>query len=140
VTRNPLVYLAHPIATYGTEWSVRCLDAVARHWPNAEVVDPAVRFASNAEWLADWPVIAPTLRALVVVGDESGTVGAGCLRELVDAIFWGVGVFTLVERRGVLRLARLSGLDVPQGANARAAAVLRPGRGISPAARSGGRR
>jgi replicative DNA helicase len=45
----------------------------------------------------------------------------------------------LPARMSFANRARLSGLDVPHGANARAAAVLRPGRGVPPAARSRGR-
>jgi hypothetical protein len=125
---RPRVYVAHPIATYGTSWSARGIEAVARAWPDAEVIDPAVCFDSNEAWLDVWPQLVATLSALVVVGDEQGRIGAGCLREIADAILWSVPTYTLAERRGVLGQAVLCGMTLPEHPSPQVAAILRAGR------------
>jgi hypothetical protein len=123
-----LVYIAHPISTYGSSWSARCIEAVERAWPDAEVIDPAMWFDSNEAWLNDWPHLVATLSALVVVGDEQGRIGAGCLREIADAILWSVPTYTLAERRGVLGQAVLCGMTLPERPSPDVAAILRAGR------------
>jgi hypothetical protein len=136
VTR-PRVYLAHPVSTYGTRWATRCVRAVEQAWADAEVIDPATWFASNEEWLASWPSIVKTLAALVVVGDELGRIGVGCWREMGDAIFWEVPVFTLAEGRcGGLDVARVARLEVPVHPTPSSAAMVRPGALVRPPARS----
>jgi hypothetical protein len=112
VAGRPRVYLAHPIGTFGTPWAARCAAAVGKAWPQAELIEPATRWSSNEEWLAEWPAIVKALSALVVVGDEHGRIGIGCWSEIGDAILWRVPLFTLAERRGVLRVAAVARLDV----------------------------
>jgi hypothetical protein len=82
----PLVYAAHPLTCYRSAHERACLDAIASAFPGAEVLDPAECFADAADWLAGWPALVPTLSALVLFADEQGNVGAGCLREVADAI------------------------------------------------------
>ena len=98
----PLVYAAHPVTTYGTDRERDALDRISDLVAPAQIVNPAVRYRSNADWLADWPGLPPTLSGLVVFADADGTVGAGCLRELTDA--WRLGIPTaFLDDHGQLR-------------------------------------
>lgn len=122
------VYVAHPIPTYRSSWSARCIEAAERAWPDAELIDPAERFGSNETWLDEWPALVATLSALVVVGDEQGRIGSGCLREIADAILWWVPTYTLADRSGELSLAVLGGMTFPERPSPHVAAILRAGR------------
>lgn len=75
---------------------------MAEHFPEAELLDPAAMFTSNAGWLAAWPELVRTLDLLVVWAGEAGFVGAGVLREVADAIVARVPVVAL-DSRGKLR-------------------------------------
>ena len=88
-TPRPLIYAAHPMTTYGTDLERAALARIGELVPTAKVVDPAVRYRDSAHWLIDWPKLLPTLAALVVFGDVDGTIGTGCLHELVDAWWKG---------------------------------------------------
>ena len=106
---RPLVYAAHPVTSYGTDVERRALDVIASWVPGARVIDPAIRYRDTAEWLDDWPILAPTLAALVVFGDGDATVGTGCLSELADAWRHGIPV-AMLDAAGLFR--RLSGLRI----------------------------
>lgn len=90
------------MSTYRTPLDGRQLAALARHFPEATVLDPAVMFGSNEDWLAEWPGILARLDLLAVWADEEGMVGAGCIRELADAIGARLPVVA-IDRRGLLR-------------------------------------
>jgi hypothetical protein len=109
VSARPRVYAAHPMTSYRTEHERTCLDALAALLPGAEIIDPAVRYRTNAGWLRAWPRLLSTLDALVLFADETGTVGAGCLREVVDAVAAGLVVGYLDDDR---RLCELVALDM----------------------------
>ncbi|MDA8310240.1 MAG: hypothetical protein M0Z46_06440 [Actinomycetota bacterium] len=121
--RGPRLYAAHALRCYGTAHERACLDAIEAAFAGWEVVNPAARYRSDAEWLADWPRLVSTLGALVVFADEEGTIGAGCLREVADAIVHGVPLFTLGAER---RLCDLVGLDLVAAGERTPAACARP--------------
>ena len=104
MTRRPKVYAAHPMTCYGTTHERASLDTLARLFPGAEIVDPAGIFASSTEWLDHWPDVLDGLDALVLFADEHGMVGAGCVREVADAIAAGVPVGYLDVYFGVCEL------------------------------------
>jgi hypothetical protein len=60
-----------------------------------EIIDPAAVFADTTDWLARWPSLHRDLSVVIVFGDEAGYVGAGCLREVSDAIVAGIPVLGL---------------------------------------------
>ncbi len=105
---RPRVYCAHPMTSYGTAHEAACLGALADLVPGAELVDPAATFTSSADWLERWPAMLTTLDALALFADEDGTIGAGCLREVADAIVVGVPIVCLDPCFG---LCELAGID-----------------------------
>ena len=96
------LYVARPLTAYGTDLDRRQLARVAEHFPEAEVLDPAAMFTSNAGWLAVWPEMVGTLDLIVLWADEDGFIGAGCLREVIDAMVASVPVVAL-DWKGRLR-------------------------------------
>jgi len=125
------VYVAHPMAGYGTPYTTACLDVLARLLPSALLIDPATIFAIDPEWRQAWPRVLQTLEGFVIFGDTDGTVGAGCIRELSDAIALGVPIAGFDLGRG---LRDISGFDIidPGSRSARRAATLRFGRCLGP--------
>lgn len=122
-TRKPHLYIAHPLTSYGTAHERACLDAIADAFREWQVIDPATRYASTGEWLAGWPKLLPTLNGLVLFADERGTVGAGCLREIADALVLGVPIGYYTPCFGVTELA---GFDLLPAAMRSAAACAWP--------------
>lgn len=104
---HPLVYAAHPLTCYSSAHERACLAAIAAALPEAEVVDPAECFADDADWLARWPALVAVLSAVVLFADEEGCVGAGCLREVADAIAAGLPVLVLDDRQHLCELEAL---------------------------------
>ena len=96
------VYAARPMTCYGTDLDRRQFARVADAFPDAEVLDPASMFDTNEQWLAAWPEVLASLDLLVLWADEDGFVGAGVLKELVDAIAARVPVVAL-DHEGTLR-------------------------------------
>ena len=96
------LYCARPLVAYRTDLDRRQLARVAELFPEAEVLDPAAMFTSNAGWLAVWPEIVGTLDLIVLWADEDGFIGAGCLREVTDAMVASVPVVAL-DWKGRLR-------------------------------------
>jgi hypothetical protein len=96
------IYGARPVTAYGSDLDARQLAALARHFPEATVLDPAELFESNEEWLVEWPGILARLDLLAVWADTDSIIGAGVLKELSDAIGAFVPVVVL-DRRGRLR-------------------------------------
>jgi hypothetical protein len=73
------------------------------------LIDPATIYASDTEWLRSWPRLVRILGGVVVFGAEDGTIRAGCIRELADAIALGVRVAGFDLGRG---LREISGFDL----------------------------
>jgi hypothetical protein len=103
----PLVYVAHPLTTYGTPLEREALDLLGALLPDVALVNPATRYVDSAHWLDDWPDLVAMLFGLVVVPDPDGTIGAGCLRELTDAWRTDVPVALLDGRQQIRRLSGL---------------------------------
>jgi hypothetical protein len=92
--------LLHHI-TYGTAWEHECHAALQDLLPEVELYDPATRYSSNATWRRAWPRVLETLSGLVLFASLDGTIGAGCMREVLDAVAWGIPVAGFGE--GMLR-------------------------------------
>jgi hypothetical protein len=95
------IYAARAMTSYGTAHDRRQFDALARHFPSAELLDPAGMFTSNCDWLGRWPGVLAGLDVLAVFGDEHGYIGAGVLSEVAGAIAQGVPVVALDEEGGL---------------------------------------
>jgi hypothetical protein len=80
------------MSSYGSDHAATCFDAIGELLPGARLIDPAAVYASDAEWLASWPRLVRTLKAFVIFGEPDGATGAGCIRELADAVALGVPV------------------------------------------------
>lgn len=123
---KPRVYAAHPLTSYGSEWAAKCLRRLRKLLPDVEIIDPEDKGWSADSWLDEWPSVLGSLSAVVVFGDEGGTVGTGCIREVTEAVFLGRPVWAFDGRR----LTELAGFEfMPEGRRtARRAAVLIGGR------------
>jgi hypothetical protein len=121
------------MAGHGTPYAAECLDALAGLLPGARLIDPTTIFASDMEWLRSWPRLVRTLGGFVMFGAADGTIGAGCIRELADAIAFGVPTAGFDFGRG---LREISGFDLIEvgSRSARRTATLRLGRCLEPAA------
>jgi hypothetical protein len=92
---SPLVYACYPKLTHGTPWAATHLWRLRELVAGAEVVDPEhCGWRNEQEWLTHWPDRS-RLSALVIFPDQLGTVGGGCLREISDAIAYGLPVAAL---------------------------------------------
>ena len=131
--RQPRLYAAHPLTSYGTEHEEVCLAAIRAAFSGWELIDPATRYASTGDWLADWPRLVPALDGLVLFADERGTVGAGCLREVADALILRVPVGCYDPCFGLCELARVDLLPAAMR-SAAACAWLVPGEQVDAAA------
>jgi hypothetical protein len=119
---GPLVYAAHSKTTYGTVWAAAHVGRLRALVPEAEVIDPeCCGWDSDEDWLGAWPELLRRLSALVVFGDQLGAIGTGCLRELSDAITFGLRVAALDLGLG---LCELAGFQLVPGASAARAARL----------------
>ena len=94
-SNRPRVYCAHPITTYGTAYERACFNTLAELLPDVELYDPAGRYKTSTDWRRAWPRVLASLHGLVVFGTEDGTIGAGCLREITDAIVAGLPIALL---------------------------------------------
>jgi hypothetical protein len=122
-TSHPLVYAAHPKSTYRTPWARAHIGRLRELLPAAEVIDPEdSAWLSDADWLERWPMLLGRLSEVVVFAARDNTVGAGCLREVADAIAYGVPVAALDLGRGLCELRALDLL--PDATAARAARLV----------------
>ena len=110
---RPRVYGAHPVVSYGSEHERVSLDTLAGLFGGVEIIDPAERYRTDAEWLRDWPRVLASLSGLVLFADEHGMVGAGCLREVTDAIAAWVPVGYLDPYFGLCELGGFDFLPAP---------------------------
>jgi hypothetical protein len=126
IVELPRIYVAHPLITYGTDWSAACLQCLRKLLPNVDLIDPEDQSWSAESWLFEWPWVLGGLSAVVVFGDGDGSVGTGCIREVTDAVFLGLPVWAFDGRR----LVELTGFQLlPEWRRtARRAAVLVVGR------------
>ncbi|MGA2806431.1 MAG: hypothetical protein ABSF89_18955 [Acidimicrobiales bacterium] len=84
---RPRVYAAHPKACYGTAHAASCVARLAELLPGAEIVDPeTLRWRTEDQWRRSWPRVLGGLSSFVVFAGTDGTIGAGCIRELTDAL------------------------------------------------------
>ncbi len=105
---RPLVYAAHPMTTYGSTLEHSRLRAIRDLLPGAEIINPAERYDTGAQWLEDWPVLVRRLHGLVVFGDTQSSIGAGCLREMADAWAMCVPVAMIDSSLKPCRVSKLS--------------------------------
>ena len=137
---RPRIYVAHSMTSYGSNHARRALAGIAEALPGAELVDPeAAQWQTNTDWLRDWPVILGSLAGLVVFADQAGTVGTGCLRELVDAVMAGVRLAAWEPPVGLVELVGFE-LVEPDARSPRRAAFLDCGAPIPAKAFPGGGR
>jgi hypothetical protein len=86
------IYVASPISTYTTARYDAMLTRVRRHFPASDILPARDLFTSNADWRRTWPVILPTLDAVVFFDDDDGCIGAGTEQEIADAQSAGIPV------------------------------------------------
>lgn len=118
---RPRVYVAHPMTSYGTRWEATVFAELGRLLPHVELVDPSVRYRSDGGWLRGWPRLLRSVAGLVVVADETGTVGTGVLREIVDTLAAGVPLAAFDPGRGLVELVGVELVEA--GARCRAVAA-----------------
>ena len=120
----PRIYTARSMTSYGTDHARCALAGIAKALPGAELVDPEqALWATDADWLAEWPGILGSLAGLVVFADRTGTVGTGCLRELVDAVMAGLPLAAWEPPAGLVELVGFE-LVEPGARSPRRAAFL----------------
>jgi hypothetical protein len=118
-----LIYVSHPVVSYDSDHERTALADLGRLLPNARIINPATRYLSTSSWESDWPTLVAQLSALIVFGAEDNSVGAGCLREIADAIVHVVPIRVL--RRGDLyELASLRFRPAQRRSPARLATVV----------------
>lgn len=105
---RPRLYYAHPLTAYGSTTEAMGLDRLAELLPGCQIVNPAGMFASATAWKRQWPRMLATLDGLVVHADGYGLVGAGVVREVMDAIVARLPLAALADGR----LFELSGFDL----------------------------
>jgi len=102
------VYIASSLGSYGTPRYMRRLDQLRTRFPTAEIIEPRLLFRDSADWLRRWPVVLRRIDVLVFFTDPQGTVAAGTIREIVDAVFMGIPVYRLTVRTGLQPASRLN--------------------------------
>jgi hypothetical protein len=81
---RPRTYVAAPVAVLlRPDWPERVRQVASLVGP---VWDLATLFESSTDWLNRWPGLLPTVTRLVLVPDDDGSIGAGCLREIADVL------------------------------------------------------
>jgi hypothetical protein len=130
MTVRPTVYVAHPMASYGTPHAAACLVDLGALLPGARLIDPAAIYGSDAEWQRGWPRLVRRLWGFVIFGAEDGTIGAGCIRELADAVAFGVPITGFDVRIGLREILGVDLLDM-DSRSARRTGTLRLGRCVS---------
>src|SRR4051812_39425533 len=84
-TRSARVYLGAPMQTYRHHAYDDALARIRARFPDASILSPRELFTSNRDWLDQWPLILPTLDALVFITDRDGWIGKGVHKEVLDA-------------------------------------------------------
>lgn len=124
------------MSRYGSPYAAACFDALAELLPDDRLLDPSTIFASDAEWRRAWLRLVRVLGGFVMFGAEDGTIGAGCIGELADAMALGVPIAGFDLGRGLQELSGFDLIDTDRR-SARRTATLRLGRRME--ATAGGR-
>jgi hypothetical protein len=111
------------MTSYGSDVERRSLTVLRRLLPTARIVNPADHYLSARDWELDWPQLVRQLDALVVFGAEDATVGAGCLREVADAIGHSVPIAVL-RGEALCELVSMRFLPLSRRTPARTAIVV----------------
>jgi hypothetical protein len=85
------VYLAAPVSAYESRAYDAAQDALMA--AGCFVIAAREAFSSSEDWLRRFPDILRSVQAVVVVPAEDHTVGAGVLREVVEASVLGLPVY-----------------------------------------------
>jgi hypothetical protein len=85
-TRDPHIYVAHPIRTHGTTFDGCQRAAIEARFPTAVLIDSATAFSDHADWCHRWPSVLGSVDRLVAFGDEHGEIGRGTFREIAHAL------------------------------------------------------
>jgi hypothetical protein len=136
MTNAVTLYVASPVTAYDTPHRRRTLAAIREEvGAGAVILDPAVLYRSNGEWLAAWPGVVRSLDHLVIVPAADRTVGAGVLREVADALAYSVPISLWVPRERMVPWVLFDVRGVPD-ATASMAAWVTPFDGHSTGSRS----
>jgi hypothetical protein len=91
--RPSRLYVAMPKVVFQYPGFYRLtLEEIRSVYEGAELVEGAREFSSNQDWLQRWPELLPTLDGLVFGSAPGRVVGAGVVREVVDARVRGLPV------------------------------------------------
>lgn len=89
------IYVASPLSTYSTKRYDRMLGHITTSFPEAKLLPARSLYASNRDWLCQWPDVLNSIDAVVVFTDEGGWVGHGVWTELSDAALAGLPVWII---------------------------------------------
>ena len=106
------VYLASPLATYFTPRYDRTLTHAQQHFLGAEIIAARGLYATTQEWQRAWPLLVPTLTALVFFTDPQRWIGYGVWTEIKDAMHQGLSISWLTDN-GLLHDWKAVQLSVP---------------------------
>jgi hypothetical protein len=119
------VYLAAPLVAFDSLAYERTQDALVR--AGCFVIAARDEFGSTADWLARFGDVLSKVQALVVVPGPGGVVGAGVLREIVEAIVLGIPAY-FADGNRFHPLRRVSMTFLPDAERARCARITLQGR------------
>jgi hypothetical protein len=123
--RRRTVYLAAPLVAFDSSAYDRTEDALVR--AGCFVIAARDEFGSTADWLARFGDVLSKVQALVVVPGPGGMVGAGVLREIVEAIVLGIPIY-FADGNGFHPFRRASVTFLPDAERARCARINLQGR------------
>ena len=117
----PTVYLAAGVNMYTEPTYDAALAMVRAQWLDATLVHARDAFTSTQDWLERWPVMAPTIDALVIVPHPDGTTGLGVYTEATLVRRLGTPVYVVEEGQLTplaavvpLKAGPIGGLTLPQ--------------------------
>jgi len=95
MNQGSFVYVAGSVTSYGTPKRQRAIEQIREHAEAQGLVVflPEHRWTTSGGWLREWPKIVRLLGGLVIVPDDRGSIGAGVMREVSDAIAFDVPVY-----------------------------------------------
>jgi hypothetical protein len=123
--RRRTVYLAAPLVAFDSSAYGRTEDALVR--AGCFVIAARDEFRSTTDWPARLGDVLSKVQALVVVPGPGGVVGAGVLREIVEAIVLGIPTY-FADGNGFHALHRVSMTFLPDAERARCARIILQGR------------
>ena len=119
---RPRVYVCHPMTCYASDYAEHQIAGITSALAHCEIVDPEdCHWTSNEAWLREWPGILASLAGLVIFADHAGTVGVGCLHEIVDAVMLGVPLAAWEPGAGLVDLVGVELVEPDSRSAARAA-------------------